>query len=333
MPHFSCSPVLDKTVSLEEMRILIVCSRREYSPHTDFMAPFVYEQMKAIQSLGVECRAILVERGVKGYLNSLAQVRKTIKEFSPNIIHAHYGLCGLIANSQRNVPVVSTFHGTDLHDKPLRFLSIVSVLLSKRNIVVSEELRKSLPRQKSISVIPCGVNSDLLVPMNKDEAALKLGWNPQDKHILFSKEFYNTTKNYPLAKAAVDMYNATYSQGEHAELLEFIGYTREQVLLLYNAVDCVIMTSNHEGSPQFIKEAMACNCPIVSVDVGDVKSVISSTDGCYIAERDPADIAKKLDLAIHFGKTNGRGKVLVQYDSKIIAKKVIKVYEEVLRHE
>lgn len=312
------------------MRILVVCSRRKYSPHTDYMAPFVYEQMKAIQSLGVECKAILVERGVKGYLNSLVQVRKTIKRFSPDIIHAHYGLCGLIANTQRNVPVVSTFHGTDLHDKPLRFLSIVSVLLSKRSIVVSEELRKRLPRQKSISVIPCGVNSDLLVPMNKDEAALKLGWNPNDKHILFSKEFYNTTKNYPLAKAAVDVYNATYSQGSHAELLEFIGYTREQVLLLYNAVDCVIMTSNHEGSPQFIKEAMACNCPIVSVDVGDVKQVISEVEGCYLAERKPGDIAMKLDKAIKHGKTNGREKVLKEFESSIIAKKVISVYEDIL---
>lgn len=315
------------------MRVLIVCSRRSYSPHTGFMAPFVYEQMKAIQVLGVECEAILIERGVKGYFKSLSQVRNAIKRFSPDIVHAHYGLCGLIANTQFKVPVITTYHGTDLHDRPLRFLSFISVLLSKNNIVVSKELRKGLPKQKSLYEIPCGINSLLLVPMGKEEAALKLGWNPKDKHILFSKEFYNTAKNYPLAKAAVDVYNATYSQGAHAELLEFIGYTREQVLLLYNAVDCVIMTSNHEGSPQFIKEAMACNCPIVSVDVGDVKSVISGTDGCYIAERDPADIAKKLDLAIQFGKTNGRDKILVQYDSKIIAKRVIKVYEEVLRHE
>lgn len=315
------------------MKVLIVCSRRGYSPHTAFMAPFVYEQMKALQSMGVDCKPILVDRGLKGYFRAIAQIKDAIKSYTPDVVHAHYGLCGLLSNLQRRIPVITTYHGTDIHDKRLRVVSQISVLLSRRNIVVSEELRKKLPRQNSVSVIPCGVNSDLLVPLSKDEAAVKLGWNPSDKHILFSKEFYNTTKNYPLAKAAVDVYNATYSQGSHAELLEFIGYTREQVLLLYNAVDCVIMTSNHEGSPQFIKEAMACNCPIVSVDVGDVKRVISGTDGCYIAERDPADIAKKLDLAIHFGKTNGRGKVLEQFDSKVIAKKVIKVYEEVLSHE
>ena len=297
------------------------------------MAPFVYEQMKALQSMGVDCKPILVDRGPKGYIRAIAQIKEAIKSYSPDIVHAHYGLCGLLANLQRRIPVITTYHGTDIHDKRLRVISQISILLSRRNIVVSEELRNKLPRQNSVSVIPCGVNSDLLVPMSKDEAAVKLGWNLNDKHILFSKEFYNTTKNYPLAKAAVDVYNATYSQGSHAELLEFIGYTREQVLLLYNAVDCVLMTSDHEGSPQFIKEAMACNCPIVSVDVGDVKQVISGVDGCYIADRTPEDIARKLNVAIHFGKTKGREKVLQEFDSGVIARRVIDVYKEVTSNE
>ena len=315
------------------MRVLIVCSRRGYSPHTDYMAPFVYEQMGAIQALGIECKAILVDNGLKGYLNAVSQIRKTVKEFSPDIIHAHYGLCGLVANFQRKTPVVTTYHGTDLHDKQLRIASQLSMLLSKANIVVSEVLTKNLHRLKIIHIIPCGVNADLLAPMEKEEAVQELGWEPDKKRILFSKEFKNKAKNYPLAKAAVDEYNCRYANGDEAQLLEFIGYTREQVHLLYNAVDCVLMTSDHEGSPQFIKEAMACNCPIVSVDVGDVKQVISDTDGCYLARRDPSDIAGKLDLAIHHGKTDGRDKVLKEYDSRVIARKVANIYEEVLRHE
>ena len=315
------------------MRVLIVCSRRGYSPHTDYMAPFVYEQMGAIQALGIECKAILVDNGLKGYLNAVSQIRRTIKEFSPNIVHAHYGLCGLVANLQRKTPVVTTYHGTDLHDRQLRIASQLSILLSKENIVVSDELTRGLLKPKSVSVIPCGVNSDLLTPMEKEKASLGLGWDPGSKHILFSKEFKNKAKNYPLAKAAVDEYNSKYANGNEAQLLEFIGYTREQVHLLYNAVDCVLMTSDHEGSPQFIKEAMACNCPIVSVDVGDVKQVISDTDGCYIAQRDPSDIAGKLDLAIRHGKTNGREKVLVEFDSRVIARKVADLYERISRHE
>ena len=294
------------------------------------MAPFVYEQVKAIQTLGVECMITMVNKGVKGYYSAAKHIRRAIRDFSPDVVHAHYGLCGLIANTQRRIPVITTYHGTDLHDKYLRIASQLSILLSKRNIVVSKGLAKGLLKQKSIRIIPCGVNAELLVPITKEEAASKLGWDPAEKHILFSKQFANKAKNYPLAKAAVDVYNTKYSKGANAELLEFIGYTREQVLLLYNAVDCAIMTSDHEGSPQFIKEAMACNCPIVSVDVGDVKQVIADTEGCYLAERTPEDIAEKLDKAIGYGKTNGREKVLKEFDSSVVARRIISIYKEII---
>ena len=315
------------------MKVLIICSRREYSQHTDFMAPFIYEQMKAISELGIKCITVLVDNGLKGYLRAIKKIKKAILDHSPDIVHAHYGLCGLIANLQRKIPVVTTYHGTDLHNKILRIASNLSILLSKMNIVVSNEQMRGLLRYNSIRVIPCGVNSDLLTPIEKEKACLELGWEQRNIHVLFSKEFHNKAKNYPLARAAVNEYNLRFSGDSEAELLEFIGYSREQVPLLYNAVDCALMTSDHEGSPQFIKEAMACNCPIVSVDVGDVKSVIAGIDGCYLAERTPKDIASKMEKAIKHGKTNGRHKVLQEFDSRIIARKVIKVYEEVLSNE
>lgn len=315
------------------MRVLFVCSRRDYSPHTDYMAPFVYEQMNSLRSLGVECKSILVEGGICGYLRAIGQVRNAINEFSPHLVHAHYGLCGLIAGIQRKVPVVTTYHGSDLHDKRLRIVSQVSILLSRFNIVVCGDLATRLFKQNSIRIIPCGVDTHLLAPMEKEDARLELGWNPEKKYILFSKEFCNRAKNYPLAKAGVDEYNRKYANGAEAELLEFIGYSREQVRLLFNAVDCVLMTSDHEGSPQFIKEAMACNCPVVSVDVGDVKQVISGIDGCFLAERDPDDLAIKLDQAIKHGQSRGRERILEEYESGVIAQKIVNVYNEVLHHE
>lgn len=315
------------------MKVLFVCSRRDYSPHTDFMAPFVYEQMNSLRSLGVECKSILVEGGIRGYFRALGQVRNAIREFSPHIVHAHYGLCGLIASIQRKVPVVTTYHGSDLHDKRLRIVSQISILLSRFNIVVCGDLARRLFKQSSIRIIPCGVDTHLLAPMKKEDARLRLGWNPEKKYILFSKEFCNRAKNYPLAKAGVEEYNQKYANGAEAELLEFIGYSREQVRLLYNAVDCVLMTSDHEGSPQFIKEAMACSRPIVSVDVGDVKQVISGIDGCFLAERDSDDLAVKLDQAIKHGRSRGRERILEEYESGVIAQKIVGVYNEVLCHE
>lgn len=312
------------------MRVLIVCSRRDYASFTGYVAPFIYEQVGELQKMGIECSYYLVAGGKKGYLDAVRAIRRIVKKKAPDLIHAHFGLCGMVANCQRKVPVVATYHGSDINNRGLRLISNLSILLSKRNIVVSKPLFEKAILKKRIRIIPCGVNASFLVPMDRISSRRNLGWDLERKVVLFSKEFNNVAKNYPLAKAAIDEYNNKHDQEPKAELLEFIGYSREQVLWLYNAVDCVIMTSNKEGSPQFIKEAMACNCPIVSVDVGDVKEVISGVEGCFLAERDATDLAEKLDKAICFGKTMGRDKVLKAYEASVVARKVINVYNEVI---
>lgn len=313
------------------MRILVICSRREYASFTGYVAPFIYEQVSQLEALGLTIHYYLILGGWKGYYQAVSETKRIIHEIKPDVIHAHYGLCGFIANLQRRVPVVTTYHGSDLNERKLRLFSIISSLLSRYNIVVSKELLQRICHKKNTFLIPCGIDTKLLQPMDRMEARRKLGWKTDDIYILFSKEFHNVTKNYPLAKAAVDCYNRTHPDKPGAELIEFIGYSREQVLWLYNAVNCVIMTSIHEGSPQFIKEAMACNCPIVSVDVGDVKQVIAGVEGCFIAERTAHDLAEKLDLAIKAGRTEGRNRILGKYDSVAVARRIAAIYQDVVQ--
>ena len=113
-------------------------------------------------------------------------------------------------------------------------------------------------------------------------------------------------------------------------LIELRWYNREKVNLIMNAVDLLLVTSHSETGPLVVKEAMACNCPIVSTDVGDVKSIIGGTEGCYITTYDPEDVAYKIKRALDFGKrTNGREKIK-HFDLNIIARKIIRVYEKVL---
>ena len=145
----------------------------------------------------------------------------------------------------------------------------------------------------------------------------------EKKYILFAGSFIEPVKNVALAREAVQLDN-------DSELIELRGYSRSEVNLLMNASDVLMMTSFSEGSPQIIKEAMACNCPIVSTDVGDVREVVEETEGCYITTFDASNVAKNLTQAFEFGRdTNGR-ECLGNLELSRIADKVISVYTSIL---
>jgi glycosyltransferase involved in cell wall biosynthesis len=113
-----------------------------------------------------------------------------------------------------------------------------------------------------------------------------------NKDILFAGCFINDVKDPELAKAAVECLKQQNRRvNGHVELVELKGYIRSEVAMLLNASDCMLLTSHQEGSPQVVKETMACCCPVVSVDVGDVATTIGGLDGFVITTREPADIA------------------------------------------
>ena len=149
------------------------------------------------------------------------------------------------------------------------------------------------------------------------------------KFILFASAFDNAVKNAPLAKEAVSL-----MQNDNAELLELKGFSREEVTLLMCAADAFLMTSFSEGSPQVIKEAMACGCPIVSVDVGDVKERVGGVDGCYVADsREPQELSELLKRAKSYeGRTKGRERIEADgLDNRDVAERLMRIYNIVKR--
>lgn len=303
------------------MRVLIVARNKKGK-----YAPFVTEQVVALEQLGVECRFFPVKsKGIGGYLKSLPSLRKAIKEFQPAIVHAHYGLCGLLANLQRRMPVVTTYHGSDINDPRVRRYSKVAVVLSAFNIFVSQKCIDLIKPLKSYALIPCGINLADFPEMDKSEARRQMGLNPDGRYVLFAGAFDNPVKNASLAKEAV-------AQLPGVELLELKGYTRSQVSILMQAVDVLLMTSVCEGSPQVIKEALVCGCPIVSVDVGDVKERTEGVEGCFVVESNANQLAFTLESALSFGKhTNGRQVIEREgLTTTCVAEKLQKVYSLVL---
>jgi glycosyltransferase involved in cell wall biosynthesis len=306
------------------MKILIVCSC-----NSGKIAPFIQEQGNALMHLGVTVSYFPIKgKGLWGYLKNRKKLIQQLTEFLPDLIHAHYGLSGLLANTQRRIPVVTTYHGSDINDARVFPFSKLNMILSAYNIFVSEKTRKKSNRTYKQSLVPCGIDTALFRPLEKDQARKLLKLDEDKKYILFAGAFANQVKNPGLAQESVTLLTNT-------NLIELQGYSREEVALLLNAVDVVLMTSFTEGSPQIIKEAMACNCPIVSVPVGDVADVTDRVAGCFISTYQAADVALKLQQALAFGdRTDGRTKILeLGLDAKTVACKVLDIYKKVITNK
>ncbi len=305
------------------MRILIIASFNKRS-----FAPFIVEQVEALKRQGCDIDFFgLQGKGIKGYLRNLPSLKRKIKEFHPDVIHAHYGLSGLLANLQRGVSVVTTYHGSDINDKKILRFSKITMFLSAWNIFVSKKTLSIAKPKERYSLLPCGIDLSELQLTDKDKARKKMNLEANKHYVLFAGAFDNAVKNASLAKKALAL-----CEDENVELLELKGYTRDEVTLLMCAVDAIIMTSVSEGSPQVIKESMACGCPIVSVDVGDVKERIAGIDGCFVAEtRNPQEIAELLKKAMAFdGKTNGHDKIIADgLDNRLVAERLMDIYKRI----
>tara|TARA_S200000501_G_scaffold220880_1_gene207229 strand:+ start:694 stop:1608 length:915 start_codon:yes stop_codon:yes gene_type:complete len=304
------------------MRVLIVASGNSAD-----ISPFVKEQGNSLKDIGLDIDYFLIKgKGVSGYVKNYFTLIKLLKENTYDIIHAHYGLSGLLATFQSYAPLVITFHGSDVNLNRINFcLSFLASRLSDENIFVHESLSKKLSLfSDQTEIIPCGVNLNLFKPIDKLDARDKLGLDHNYNYVLFSSSFNNKIKNGALAKTAL-------SNIENAILIELKGYSREEVHLLMNAVDILIVTSHSETGPLVVKEALACNCSIISTDVGDVKKLLQGIKNCHIVEYDAKQIEQKIrDILSSDLKSNGRAAV-EHLGLEKIAADVYKLYKKVLR--
>ncbi|HCY74452.1 MAG TPA: glycosyl transferase group 1 [Ignavibacteriales bacterium] len=311
------------------MKVLTVC--REISvnnkTHNFAFAEFIFEQNKSLAKLGVIFEYYLIkEGGYKSYIKQISNFRFFLKsnDYNFDIIHAHGGHIGFIANFQRKIPVVTTYHGSDINNRITRLFSVFALTFSKENIFVSSNLLKKVRKYAIGKVIPCGVDFDIFKPLNKIECRSKLRLDEKDKIVLFAGDTKKRVKNFELAQSALELFD------QKSKIIELKNFKRQEVNLLLNAADVLLLTSLTEGSPQVIKEAMACNCPIVATDVGDIREIISDTEGCYIASFNPVDVAEKIQLALLFGRRTDGNNRIGDLNNDVIAKKIFEVYNKAI---
>ncbi len=305
------------------MKVLIVCS----CTRGKISGPYIEEQVESLRAIGLEVDYFLIKgKGAGAYIISYWYYLKKIWKSDYNLIHAHYGFSGLMASCQFLKPVVTTFHGSDINIRSNRRLSWLAYKLSKFSIFVNEDLAEKIGAKKKYAVVPCGTNVSIFCPLEKEICREKLNLPKNVTIALFPAGFDEYIKNYPLAQAVC-------SGIANLILVELKGYTREEVNLLLNASDFLIMTSFSEGSPQIIKEAMACNCPIITTDVGDISSRLKEVEGCYITNFDKNEIKNKIQMFLKLDtfRTNGR-KLLFKdkLDMNSVADKILNIYHHLI---
>lgn len=317
------------------MRILEVSRYKEQ--FADHQLPFVTEQGESLRAAGCEVDFFLVKGN---YIKAVKALKQKIREFKPDIVHAHFGLSAITAELQSLVPVVTTFHNGETLNWHVNLMSSLMSLRAKHVIYVAQHVRDlSYFKAKNYSIIPCGVSLEDCVLIDKDEARKKLGWDLNKKYILFGGAFANLRKNYALLRDAVEQI------GEDIEVVEMKELSRAECVLRMNACDLFALPSHSEGSPQALKEAMACNCPCLATDIADVKYLFGDEPGHWILrnprktherwdgdEKSLDEMVELLKEALAFeGRTIGRERLLkLGLSNDQVAQRIIDIYTRII---
>lgn len=297
----SATEVRDRAEQVRDLRALqLVTTPR----------PFFTEQLRALSRNGVDSTTLSVSgpsgsRSVSHFLRYYPEVLdRTLRPGRRDewdVVHANFGLVAPHALCQPVRPVVLSLWGTDLMGK----YGAVSRWCARRCdavVVMSEEMADLLDVE--CHVIPHGIDLQRFAPRPREEARTVLGWNHDARHVLFPYAPDREVKDYPRAERVIE--RARRQFGEPIELHAVHGISHEDVPTYMNAADALLMTSRREGSPNSIKEALACNLPIVSTDVGDVADRLGDVYPSYVCTTDD-DLASALTTVFDLDtRSNGR---------------------------
>lgn len=317
------------------MKVLFVASGNK---KVGQVSSFVQSQYDSLKAEGQDMVLFpVVGHGVKGYLKAVFALWKVVKQERPDIIHAHYSTCGFVAS-------LACF---GLRHRPKIFVSILGSFPTKNGkwrrvrwaiqhlwdgaLTKSERTREQLG--VDVPVIPNGVNLEVFKVAPRAESREKVGFDSDKKYIIWCSNPSRPEKNYKLAEQAVECVKC---KADGVELVAVYDKTPAEVCTYMNAADCLLLTSDSEGSPNVIKEAMACNSPIVTTDVGDVNERLANLDGCFVVPDNElvSERVKELGIAIEkalaFGKrTEGRKRLIDDgLTVELVAQRIKDQYEQ-----
>lgn len=320
------------------LRILMVTGiyPTEQQPHS---GTFVKAQVDSLRAAGLEVELIHPKPNPVPirYISAALQVFFKTLTGRFDVVHGHYGLWCLASRLQWRAAVVADYLGDDLlgtvrNNGSYTKKSLLVVRISRwlchhvDAVLVKSEQMKKAAGSGNIYIIPDGINFDLFHPLPRSKARAELGWDQDRYYVVFANNPQIPVKNFPLAQAAIERLRA---RGIEAELVVANGLPQTQVMKYMNASNALILPSVAEGSPNVVREAMACNVPVVATDVGDVAEVLAHTEGCSVCPHDADALAIALEKALrHSGPTTGREDT-AHLSSAMTAQQLIAMYEQI----
>jgi glycosyltransferase involved in cell wall biosynthesis len=323
----------------DRLRVLMVTSEwpRPDAPRTTF----IKRQAEFLTAAGVRVD-VFDFRGDKNpynYAAAWARARPLLRPDRYDLVHAQFGQSGLLA-LPKSIPLVVTFRGSDLlgvvsdgsgrymlRGRALQHASRLVARQADAVIVVADFMRQHFTTEAPVHVIPSGIDFRLFRPMPKEIARARLGFAPDERLVLFVGRPTQARKRYTLARAAVDVMTRRLA----ARLVLAWSVPHELIPVYMNACDALIVTSMQEGSTNVVKEALACNLPVVAVPVGDVPERLAGVDGCAVCyDERPEAIAAELERVLRRGDRVDGCTAVKQLDETLLTQRVINVYRSVL---
>ncbi len=325
---------------MRQMRVLMVTSEWPV-PGQNLTAHFIKRQADFIREAGADVE-VFPFKGAKNPLNYLKawwQLHRKLRQEKYDLIHAQFGQSGLLALPKR-LPMVVTFRGSDLlgtvSDRTGRHLraSVIHQYLSRlvarqadTVIVVSEHMKAQLPSSIKAHVIPSGIDFNFFRPIDKKAARQRLGLPLDEKLVLFVGRPSQARKRCYLAKQAIELLN----KSTQAKLVVAWRVPHTDIPLYMSACDALVFTSMQEGSPNVVKEALACNLPIVSVTVGDVAMRLRGIAGCELCDDErPETIAAALERVLARNERIAGRETVMSLDENVATARVLNLYRSTL---
>ncbi len=295
---------------------------------------FFEQQVRVLESRGVECTVVRVPgeytadspRTPIEYLRYYPRILRAVRQDRYDLVHANYGLVAPFALAQPRRPVILTLWGTDLMSEMawLRHLSRFGARFADATIVPSPAMADALETDHDL--IPFGVDTERFRPMSRDVARERVGWTTDRPVALFPYDPARAEKNFPLARRVIDR------AAVDIELRTVTDAPYEDMPYYLNASDVLLLTSHRESGPMAVKEAAACNLPIVGTDVGFVRETIDGVDNCAVCSEARAFVRAVEDIVEDGGRSNGRTAV-DGLGLDVMGDRLVSVYERVLERD